>query len=390
VPAPTPSAAMGSVGVQRAVPPAPTPGAFPFSQQRLVQHPPPAVLAASILSGASAPPSVPPPTPTPPAAASPVVAENLNKRMSMVAPTSGAAPPTPKPTPNAWSKPPAATPSSRPPPPAAVDMTPLPSGGQAFTARHRLARTPAHPAAAASTAKASASRSTLADTHPRSEYAPSSAAPLSVPSAMRVTDVDAKSMSEVGSARHSEGRKERRKSRKSFSRAVAHPSSPCSRAARAGFAMDAKSIISEVATDVSAQRLFTAVDPLGLLRSTLLHDGSVVDARGELIAYIEADGTVGDPNLQYMGEVTAANANSVGFVTDRFDELVAEVDYGRATIRDTKGSTIATISRVGEVLSHSGSRCGELDGFSFQALRQAAAFLTLVDPAFLADNKVLS
>ena len=172
--------------------------------------------------------------------------------------------------------------------------------------------------------------------------------------AMRVEDVEPSSMSTVGSARHESTR---RSSRRSFSRAVAHPRSPCAIAARAGEAIDAKMIISEVVTDASSRADFIVYDALGTVRATVLHDGSVVDARGELLAYIEADGSVGDIDLQYIGEVTAANANSVGFCTNVDDSCIGEVDYGRGTIRDANGSTIASINRAGEVTAEPAPTC---------------------------------
>ena len=118
----------------------------------------------------------------------------------------------------------------------------------------------------------------------------------------------------------------------------------------------------------------------------MMSDGSVVDVTGEVLAYIEADGTVGSPSLAYIGEVTAPNANSNGFVTDKDDTLLAEVDYGLGVIRDATGSTIASITRAGVVSGHYGARAGTLDGFTYQMLRSAAAFLTLVDPAFVAGK----
>jgi hypothetical protein len=87
-----------------------------------------------------------------------------------------------------------------------------------------------------------------------------------------------------------------------------------------------------------------------------------------------------------LGEVTAPNAASMGFVTDKSDELIAEVDYGLGRIRDAKGSTIAALTRVGEVSGHYGARCGTLDGFSYAMLRSATAYLTLVDAAFVAGK----
>ena len=111
-----------------------------------------------------------------------------------------------------------------------------------------------------------------------------------------------------------------------------------------------------------------------------------MDAHGALLAYIEADGTVGAPDLEYLGEVTAPNADSKGYVTDRDDNLVAEVDYGRGVVRDATGSTIASLTRAGEVSGHRGARCGTLEGFDYSMLRSAAAFLTLVDTAYVAGK----
>ena len=210
---------------------------------------------------------------------------------------------------------------------------------------------------------------------------------LAVPLPMRIEPVESNAIDDMNSARHDAAR---RKSRKSFSRSVAHPRSPCARAARAGFAVDPRAVISEVAGLESnaggPTREFAANDVLGNVRAALLSDGSVVDAAGELLAYIEADGTVGAPDLEYLGEVTAPNEASKGFVTDKDDVLIAEVDYGLGLIRDAAGSTIAALSRSGEVSGHYGARCGTLDGFTYAMLRSAAAYLTLVDAAFVSGK----
>ena len=62
------------------------------------------------------------------------------------------------------------------------------------------------------------------------------------------------------------------------------------------------------------------------------------------------------------------------------------MDYGLSTIKDANGSTIASINRAGEVTGHAGSRCGILDGFTFESLREAAAYLLIVDKAFVTDK----
>ena len=132
-----------------------------------------------------------------------------------------------------------------------------------------------------------------------------------------------------------------------------------------------------------ATREFLTTDPVGNAVGSLMSDGSVLDARGELRAYIEADGTVGAPNLDYLGEVTAPNDSSKGFVTNADDELIAEVDYGLGVIRDATGSTVASLTRNGEISGHHGARAGRLEGFTYMMMRSAAAYLTLVEPALL-------
>ena len=63
-----------------------------------------------------------------------------------------------------------------------------------------------------------------------------------------------------------------------------------------------------------------------------------------------------------------------------------QVDYGRGTIHDANNSTFAAISRRGVVTGHYGMRCGSLSDFTYVKLRLAAAYITLVDCAFV-DGK---
>ena len=215
-------------------------------------------------------------------------------------------------------------------------------------------------------------------------------APTPVPgSGVSVRPVDT---SALASARH-----ERRCSRKSFTRTITHPTDAASLAARAGVELDgagAKAAVALLGGGVAgsnvAQFSVTTVD--GAVRARLMADGTVVGATGELIAYIEHDGTVGDAKQEYLGEVTAPGhgaTDNMGYVTrpgaddDSKDELVALVDYGRGVVRDAQGSTVAEIGRGGDVLGHWGATCGRLDGFEYRLLRVAAAYLVLVDPAFV-------
>ena len=80
--------------------------------------------------------------------------------------------------------------------------------------------------------------------------------------------------------------------------------------------------------------------------------------------------------------------SSVGYVTDNSEpeRIVAIVDFGNATIKDPQGSTLAELRKSGEVVSHLGASCGVLDGFDFHALQEAAAYLVLLDCAFVQDE----
>ena len=290
-PAPTPAAA--GLPLSSALAPAQSAAAGSAAAWSRAANPPPS-LPPSVPP--SLPPSVPPsrvaasgsvaagaaPLPTPCAAPTPISTspcaaalpiENLDHRMSLAA---AAAPfvdahATPRPSPHGWSRPSRAAP------------TPL------------------------------SVRAAGADTVPRAEYAPppppppSHAAPTpaggALPAGMWVESVDDSSVQAIGSARH-DGRGARKSQpRKSFSRAVAHPRSPCARAARGGIGMDAKAFISEVSSTGGTggcTRELSVYDAIGGQRGSVLTDGCVLNARGELVGYVEADGTVGAPDLSYV------------------------------------------------------------------------------------------
>ena len=351
-----------------------------------------------------------------PPAASPApgllpVADLSSRMAGAAAPSaSGSTPVVQQPTPGKWSSALGSGPApmdTAAPKGTAVPMDIEPTPSAAFKPTKALPRTPAAGAGSSAAAEphgcASGASSVLpsprktdykADTVPRSEYRPpvptSASGPMPLALAgVRVEVVDADAIGAIGARRDgvSGGKKP---PRKSFVRSVVHPRSPCSRAARAGIDMNPKSAISELLgaggpgeKAKPLQRVFAAVDSSGQLRASLMDDASVIDARGELLAYIEENGQVGDQHLDFIGDVTPANGASIGFVTNTNDELIAEVDYGLGRIREPGGSTIASITRIGEVRGHSGSYCGKLEGFDFSMMRRAAAYLTLVDCAFL-------
>ena len=44
------------------------------------------------------------------------------------------------------------------------------------------------------------------------------------------------------------------------------------------------------------------------------------------------------------------------------------------------------LRKSGEVVSHLGATCGRLEGFDFHSIQAAAAYLVLIDPAFVQDE----
>lgn len=99
---------------------------------------------------------------------------------------------------------------------------------------------------------------------------------------MRVEVVADSTMASIGVARHDH---DRRKSRKSFSRAVAHPRSPCSRAAGAGLGMDPKAMLRGALSGPAAEELqFSAYDPMGKPRASLTVDGTLFGGEGQILA----------------------------------------------------------------------------------------------------------
>ena len=66
--------------------------------------------------------------------------------------------------------------------------------------------------------------------------------------------------------------------------------------------MDAKQALSGLQGGAS-RSMFRVLDSLGKPRASISADGTVSGADGQVMAYIEADGTVGDAMLNYLGEV---------------------------------------------------------------------------------------
>ena len=116
-------------------------------------------------------------------------------------------------------------------------------------------------------------------------------------------------------------------------------------------------------------------DQQGKVRSHIAEDGEVSDGRGATLAYIEGNGEVGDPQMQYAGK-----AHMSGQVVDHVETIVGEFDPGRGYIKDPHGSVIAELSKDGVLINNGGVTLGRFEGFSYDQLNVVAAYILLVDP----------
>jgi len=118
----------------------------------------------------------------------------------------------------------------------------------------------------------------------------------------------------------------------------------------------------------------------GLVRAVVLPDGEVRDGTGRTLAYIEANGEVGSHEMEFLGRVH----RTAGTVCNRRDEHVGEVDIGHGYVRNAQGSVVAEVSKDGSVSGNGQRTAGYVQGFTFEAMPRLAAYVLLVDPAFVA------
>jgi len=115
------------------------------------------------------------------------------------------------------------------------------------------------------------------------------------------------------------------------------------------------------------------------VRAIIKDDGEVTDGQGNVLAYIEANGEVGDPHMNFVGKALEV----AGQVVDANDAMVGEFDLGRGYIKDNQGSVIAEITKEGSLTNNSGQGVGCIDGFLFSNVTTLAAYFLLVDPSFV-------
>jgi len=93
----------------------------------------------------------------------------------------------------------------------------------------------------------------------------------------------------------------------------------------------------------------------------------VVDAQGNVVGFVNDDGSCGDNNEELLGEI-----NHGGQVLDALGETVGHVDFGTGMLKEPNNSTLCEIDTSGGVKDTLSSLCGTIEGFSFKQLRMAA------------------
>ena len=116
-----------------------------------------------------------------------------------------------------------------------------------------------------------------------------------------------------------------------------------------------------------------------LVRAIIKPDGEIVDGTGEVLAYIEDNGEVGTDEMQYLGNAAPAS----GQVIDANDKVVGEFDMGRGYIKDEHGSVVAEIAKTGTITGNRGQTVGVAEGFRYETLPRFAAYICLVDKAYV-------
>ena len=112
----------------------------------------------------------------------------------------------------------------------------------------------------------------------------------------------------------------------------------------------------------------------------------MTDGAGTILAYIEANGEVGDAGMNYVGTAHPGSHQ----VVDHDDIVVGEYDPGRGYIKDAQGSVVAELNKEGVIKDNAGQSIGKVEGFAYEHMNLMAAYLLLVDNALLQGRAWLS
>ncbi|KAL1521767.1 hypothetical protein AB1Y20_021421 [Prymnesium parvum] len=114
-----------------------------------------------------------------------------------------------------------------------------------------------------------------------------------------------------------------------------------------------------------------------LVRAIIKSDGEVVDGSGVTLAFIEESGEVGSDEMTFLGTFNS------GQVINAQETVVGEYDLGKGYVKDPQGSVIAELSKEGYITGNRGQTAGRVEGFSYDQIPKLAAYMCLVDMAFV-------
>jgi hypothetical protein len=116
-------------------------------------------------------------------------------------------------------------------------------------------------------------------------------------------------------------------------------------------------------------------------RAQIAEDGTVTNAEGKVIGFINDDGTAGDADSGFLGEVLES-----GQVVNADDETVGYIDLGKATLRDASESFLASVTGDGQVKDRMELYVGQFRPFSYKKLKLFAIYVLLFDQKYVKDD----
>ena len=122
----------------------------------------------------------------------------------------------------------------------------------------------------------------------------------------------------------------------------------------------------------------------------VLDDGTVKNNRGAVLGYLnDDDHQAGSVDEQFLGDLNFESALRDAMVArGPADELVATLRLDAARLVDGGGSTLACVSRDGEITGGLGERLGVVEPFDFSLQTQVALYALFLDPGLLSSEEV--
>jgi len=144
-----------------------------------------------------------------------------------------------------------------------------------------------------------------------------------------------------------------------------------------------------LAAPAEANVVFKVSGRDGGYRACVLDDGTVKNNRGAVLGYLnDDDHQAGSVDEQFLGDLTFESALRDAMVArGAADELVATLRLDAARLVDGGGSTLACVSRDGEITGGLGERLGVVEPFDFSLQTQVALYALFLDPGLLSSEE---